>query len=189
MSKKRWIVLASLLVPALPSALYAVSMGGMGGMDIGGMVDKIHIETKTVGTVVFSHTVHGSMFRCDACHPKLFVKKSNSNHVSMKAMERGKSCGACHDGKKAFGVTGDCTTCHAGDILYQEKDAGNVTFSHAVHTGMFGCDTCHPDLFKAARGKNQATMAEMEKGQSCGACHDGSQAFSVAESCESCHQM
>jgi len=30
----------------------------------------------------------------------------------MKAMESGKSCGACHDGKTAFSVKGDCAKCH-----------------------------------------------------------------------------
>jgi c(7)-type cytochrome triheme protein len=182
---RRWFLTVILLIVALPSVLYAIGMGDMGGM--GGMVDKIQIQTQTVGKVVFSHSVHGT--QCNACHPQIFKKKSNSNHVSMKAMERGKSCGACHNGKKAFSVTGDCATCHAGDIVYKDTDAGDVTFSHTAHTGMFGCDECHPDLFKAERGKNKATMEEMENGQSCGACHDGSTAFGVAEDCESCHQM
>jgi c(7)-type cytochrome triheme protein len=30
----------------------------------------------------------------------------------MKQMEKGKSCGACHDGKKAFSVKGECAKCH-----------------------------------------------------------------------------
>jgi c(7)-type cytochrome triheme protein len=54
---------------------------------------------------------------------------------------------------------------------------------------MYGCDECHPDLFKARRGANKATMEDMESGKSCGACHDGDAAFSVAEDCESCHEM
>jgi c(7)-type cytochrome triheme protein len=32
-------------------------------------------------------------------------------------------------------------------------------------------------------------MEEMGEGKSCGACHDGSAAFSVEDNCESCHQM
>ena len=177
-----WFLMFILLMIALPSVLHAVGMG-----DIGGMVDKVYLQTKTVGKVVFSHSVHGT--GCGACHPKLFEKKRSSSPVSMKAMERGKSCGACHNGKKAFSVTGNCTTCHAGDILYKETDAGDVTFSHSFHTEAFGCDACHPDLFKAERGANKATMEEMEKGKSCGACHDGSTAFNVAEACDSCHKM
>lgn len=182
-----WMLIV-LLVVALPAVLPAVEMGGMGGMGgMVGMVDKITMQTKTVGDVVFSHSVHGTA--CNACHPKLFQKKSNSSHVGMKAMERGQSCGACHNGKRAFSVKGDCVTCHAGDILYVEEDAGNVTFPHTAHIALFGCEDCHPDLFKAKRGVNKATMAEMEDGQSCGACHDGSSAFGVAGDCESCHAM
>lgn len=152
-----------------------------------GFVDKIAIETKTVGRVTFSHMVHGAS--CDICHPQIFQKKNNSNHTTMQAMEKGKSCGTCHNGKKAFSVTGNCVTCHAGDILYKVKEPGNVTFPHAAHIEAFGCEECHPVLFKAQRGANRATMAEMEKGKSCGACHDGSKAFNVADACDSCHKM
>ncbi len=107
-------------------------------------------------------------------------------------MGDGESCGACHDGSSAFGVadTGECSKCHAGDILYKDEENGNVTFPHSVHIeALEGCDSCHPDLFKAQRGANKATMEDMEGGASCGACHDGSSAFSVAEDCESCHVM
>jgi c(7)-type cytochrome triheme protein len=185
---KRGFLTVILLIVALPSILHAVGMGEMGGMGgMGVMVDKVTIQTKTVGKVVFSHNVHGTS--CNACHPQLFPKKGNSTHVGMKAMERGRSCGACHNGKKAFSVTGSCAKCHAGDIVYKDTGAGDVTFPHTAHTGMFGCEECHPDLFKAQRGANKATMEEMESGASCGACHDGSTAFGVAEDCESCHQM
>lgn len=176
---KRCFLMVIPLMVALPSALYAVGMGGF--------VDEVYLQTKTVGKVLFTHNIHGT--NCMACHPKVFKKKSNSNHVNMKAMERGKSCGACHNGEKAFSVTGNCTTCHAGDILYKNEDAGNVIFPHATHLENFSCDDCHPDLFRAKRGANKATMEDMESGKSCGACHDGDGAFSVAEDCESCHAM
>jgi len=184
MSRYRLLIVVLLLI-AVPSVLHAVGMGGMGG--VAQMVDKIEIQTKTVGTVVFSHTLHGT--NCSHCHPQVFKKKANSNHVTMQLMERGRSCGRCHNGRIAFSVTENCTKCHAGDIVFKNADAGDVTFPHSVHIDMYGCDTCHPDLFKAQRGANKATMEDMEGGMSCGACHDGSTAFSVAEDCESCHQM
>jgi c(7)-type cytochrome triheme protein len=164
----------------LPAGLHA-------GTGIGDMVFEVKIQAKNVGTVTFDHTKHGA--DCNQCHPKIFKKKNNSNHTTMKAMEKGRSCGACHNGEKAFTVTENCTTCHAGDIVYINPDAGDITFPHAVHIEMFGCEDCHPDLFKARRGANRATMEEMENGASCGACHDGSAAFNVAEDCESCHAM
>ena len=184
---KHWIISLILLIVALPSVLHAIGMGGMG--DIGEMVDKVSLTTKDVGKVVFSHSLHGA--RCNECHPKLFEKKRSSKPVSMKAMEGGASCGACHNGKKAFSVKGDCAKCHGnGDVIYA-TDAGKATFSHEVHTAAFGCDACHPSTFKAQKGANQASMAEMEKGASCGACHDGSTAFSVKDenTCGSCHDM
>ena len=110
---KHWFLILVLLVAFPSSILHAVSMEGMGSSgSIGAMVDKLAIQTKTVGKVVFSHSLHGT--QCNMCHPKLFQKKNNSNHVSMKAMERGKSCGACHNGTKAFSVKEEasCGKCH-----------------------------------------------------------------------------
>ena len=69
------------------------------------------------------------------------------------------------------------------------EDAGNVLFSHEVHADMFGCTDCHGDLFTAGPGNPVRSMADMEEGESCGACHDGDTAFSVAEDCEACHDM
>jgi len=177
-------VISLVLLLGLPACLWAVDMGGMGGM-----VNKIEIQTKTVGKVVFTHSLHGT--HCNACHPKIFVKKNNSNHVSMKAMERGKSCGACHNGKRAFTVKANCTKCHAGDIRYRNAEVGDVVFPHSTHIEMYGCDECHPALFVARQGANRErlTMEAMEGGESCGACHDGSTAFGVADACDSCHQM
>lgn len=163
----------------LPTVLYAV---GMGGMDL-----KVSIPTKTVGKVAFSHAKHGS--NCNGCHPKIFKKKNpRRRNVSMMQMERGRSCGACHNGKKAFSVTENCATCHAGDIFYK-NDEGNVTFPHTAHIENYSCADCHPTLFKPDSRANTATMEDMENGKSCGACHNGDDAFSVAEDCESCHQM
>lgn len=188
---RRWILMVIPLLLGAASTLYAIGMGDMGGMGMTGMmVDKIEIQTKTVGKVAFSHNFHFKRgLQCNACHPKIFKQKNNSNHVSMKEMEKGKSCGACHNGKKAFSVTGNCTTCHAGDILFKVEDPGNVVFPHSVHIETYGCDECHPDLFKAKRGADHMTMEDMENGEFCGACHDGSTAFSVADDCESCHKM
>ena len=176
---KRWFLMIILLIFGLPSILHAVGMGGF--------VDEVYIQTRSVGKVLYGHSKHAT--DCGQCHPKIFKKKKNSNHVNMKAMEKGKSCGACHNGKKAFSVKANCVTCHAGDIFYRVKDPGDVTFPHAAHLESFSCDECHPDLFKAERGANKVMMEEMEEGRSCGACHDGSTAFGVDEDCEACHQM
>ncbi len=150
---------------------------------------EVAMQTEKVGVVAFSHDIHVDMFGCDDCHPDLYRAQRGANPATMDDMENGESCGACHDDATAFGVSGDCTTCHAGDILYPDEDAGDATFPHAAHIDMFGCDDCHPDLYQAQRGANPATMEDMENGESCGACHDGSTAFGVAEDCEACHAM
>ena len=155
--------------------------------------DKEYLETKSVGQVVFSHDLHleavGS--NCETCHNDIFnIVTSKNPSYTMADMQKGKSCGACHNGKKAFDVKKDCTTCHAGDLKWENADAGETQFSHSAHLGMdFGCDACHPDLFKAKHLGQKMTMDAMNKGEFCGACHDGNTAFSVEDACESCHLM
>ena len=64
---------------------------------------------------VFSHWVHQVRYKCYACHPAPFRMKAGANQVSMELIQQGKSCGACHNGKKAWGVTFDtCNRCHVG---------------------------------------------------------------------------
>jgi c(7)-type cytochrome triheme protein len=174
-----------LLMLSLPFTLHAVEIKVPGGTS-SRLAGKINIQTKNVGTVAFSHRIH--RFSCTVCHPKIFIKKRNSNHTSMKDMEEGKSCGACHNGAKAFSVKGDCVKCHADDIPFQDEIIGKTIFPHSGHVEQFGCDECHPGLYKAERGANEkATMKDMENGESCGACHDGSTAFSVKGDCTTCH--
>jgi len=66
------------------------------------------------GDVLFSHETHvgGMTPACTECHDKLYLSKGQHRSVSMKQMQKGKSCGACHNGKKAFSVKGACAKCH-----------------------------------------------------------------------------
>jgi c(7)-type cytochrome triheme protein len=71
------------------------------------------------GVVTFRHGAHvdASQPDCTTCHPKLFpiVKRTASSAapaaIRHADMEKGKSCGSCHDGKSAHGLD-DCGTCH-----------------------------------------------------------------------------
>ncbi|NIQ09808.1 cytochrome C, partial [candidate division KSB1 bacterium] len=65
----------------------------------------VPMKTRNVGEATFSHAVHSEMYDCNECHPSIFIAKANSNIVGMKRMEEGASCGVCHDGETAFGVT------------------------------------------------------------------------------------
>ncbi len=69
------------------------------------------------GKVTFEHVKHlAKGAKCADCHPKLFAMKKGGDKLSMDAMGEGKQCGACHDGKKAFGVmdADKCDSCHKG---------------------------------------------------------------------------
>ena len=66
------------------------------------------------GDTLFSHEAHVAKvgLKCTKCHDKLFSNTKQHKKVTMKEMQRGKSCGACHNGKTAFSVRGDCIKCH-----------------------------------------------------------------------------
>ena len=70
-----------------------------------------------MGKVTFDGKAHADKsVKCADCHskPKLFEMKKGGDKITMAAMNEGKFCGACHDGKKAFSVSApaDCVKCH-----------------------------------------------------------------------------
>lgn len=71
-------------------------------------------------------------------------------------------------------------------------DQGKVVFSHEKHAGKNPkCTDCHVKIFKMTKGQRSTPkMADMEKGQSCGTCHDGKTAFGVKDqaTCSKCHK-
>lgn len=76
---------------------------------------------KTVGrdqAVTFRHATHVEFAagKCVGCHPEPFKMLRPTRATSHEAMDAGRSCGACHDGKKAFATKEEtsCATCHAG---------------------------------------------------------------------------
>jgi len=75
---------------------------------------------KSPGKVTFNHESHVSVkdADCTQCHPRLFRilepgKTADGAPIRHDAMEAKRQCGACHDGKAAFGLK-DCETCHSG---------------------------------------------------------------------------
>ena len=151
-------------------------------------VNDMIFRVKETGPVVFSHVRHLKGMQCNSCHSQLYHTGKNPT-TTMADMEKGKSCGACHNGRKAFAVA-ECVKCHPyRDRVYSIKDAGNVTFSHKFHTGIYGCGECHPKLYKPGKGNQTVSMSGMESMKSCGACHDGKTAFTVKENCARCHNI
>ena len=61
----------------------------------------------------FSHWVHRIRYQCTACHPDEFALRAGATTLTMAAMKQGRSCGACHDARTAFGIA-ECARCHIG---------------------------------------------------------------------------
>ena len=93
------LLLAALLVAG--PALAAVGGG------------EITFPVQDPGKAVFSHEAHvlKAKVGCRECHPKLYLDVARSKRVTMKQMAQGRSCGACHQGKRAFGLDA-CVKCH-----------------------------------------------------------------------------
>ena len=78
-----------------------------------------------------------------------------------------------------------------GDVVMnQYSDAAGmrpVVFPHWFHRVRYSCKACHSDLgIKFKAGGNAITMVKIIDGLYCGACHNGSIAWSV-EQCDLCH--
>lgn len=64
-------------------------------------------------TSIFPHWVHRVRYRCYVCHPAPFEMQLGANAVTMESIKQGKYCGACHNGRTAFGVDfRNCDRCH-----------------------------------------------------------------------------
>lgn len=147
---------------------------------------EIVFNVKQTGPTHFSHKKHMEQYQCSACHAKLYPL-GPKKPVSMAAMQKGKSCGACHNGREAFAVA-KCGKCHpVKEVNFKLAGIGNVKFSHTAHLAKYKCNACHTRTFPLKTGNRPVTMAEMRKAKSCGACHDGSTAFTVRGNCDSCH--
>ena len=70
-----------------------------------------------MGKVTFDGKAHAAKgLKCPDCHtsPKLFEMKKGADKITMAEMNKGKNCGTCHDGKKAFKSSdpANCSKCH-----------------------------------------------------------------------------
>ena len=62
-----------------------------------------------------------------------------------------------------------------------------VIYPHWFHRIRYQCRVCHSELgFEMRAGANDVTMQEITDGKFCGACHNGTIAWS-AENCDLCH--
>lgn len=79
-------------------------------------------------SVVFAHWRHRSRYTCRVCHLELeFSLRSNETEITEKANRDGAYCGACHNGKVAFGVTDkNCVRCHAGTVEGSDEGFASI---------------------------------------------------------------
>ena len=75
-------------------------------------------EKNGVKPVIFSHWLHRAKYTCRVCHVELgFNMELGTTEITEVRNQHGEYCGACHNGKEAFGHTKEnCDRCHTGDI-------------------------------------------------------------------------
>ncbi|GMR05179.1 MAG: hypothetical protein BMS9Abin23_1124 [Thermodesulfobacteriota bacterium] len=104
---------ALLIAGGLLIAVPAAAVTGLGDITISNQSESR--KDAGVGPVIYPHTRHEKIFKCEVCHPKIFVKKRGANKINMKLNMNGKYCGApgCHNSLKAFPLY-ECFKCHQG---------------------------------------------------------------------------
>ncbi len=167
------------------------------------------LYTKPLESVIFSHQDHTKKgTTCATCHSGLFEMEAlhaqNQKDFNMDALYKGKYCGVCHDGKKAFAANTQCARCHLGSgvatpqketpaykmSVHLGKGKTDVVFNHEPHLKKTSCRTCHNVLFKPREGSTAVRMADHGGGKFCFTCHDqkGKKAFSWND-CSRCHKQ
>ncbi|MFN3740314.1 MAG: cytochrome c3 family protein [Thermodesulfovibrionales bacterium] len=76
-------------------------------------------------------------------------------------------------------------------VDYEGGGVGKVVFDGKTHADKGAkCNNCHPALFQMKKGAQKITMADINAGKFCGACHNGTKAFKAgdAANCVKCHK-
>lgn len=102
-----------LVMNCIPTVVLAVTAGKTITWDGGGQ-----------GRVIFEGKEHAEEgYTCNACHPALFQMKKGATAMMMDALNKGRFCGHCHDGRTAFSTSdrNECHECHKA----KKKHRGN----------------------------------------------------------------
>lgn len=91
-------------------------------------------------------------------------------------------------------VGGAMATPPGKTVEYEDTWAGKVIFDGTTHGPDKGmkCPDCHPTLFPMKKApKGTYNMDDMVAGKNCGACHNGTKAFSskTFADCGKCHKQ
>jgi c(7)-type cytochrome triheme protein len=100
----RWLFLLIGLVGMMPPA----------SGEYGDVVLNQRSEREGARPVIFPHWFHRIRYKCNACHTELgFKMRAGANQVLMRDITNGQFCGACHNGRTAWGPE-RCELCHSG---------------------------------------------------------------------------
>jgi c(7)-type cytochrome triheme protein len=88
--------------------------------------------------VFFSHWSHRVKYTCRVCHYELdFEFELNKTEITEEDNRNGIFCGACHNGKEAFGHTAEhCGKCHTGTVAIGRAKFQELALK--VPKGFFG---------------------------------------------------
>ncbi len=99
----------TLVLSLLVSLVVAVSAYAVPGGKI------IEFNSGPAGKVLFDGEKHKTAgATCKECHTDgMFPKmKQGTVKITMEEINAGRLCGVCHNGKRAFGPSGNCARCH-----------------------------------------------------------------------------
>jgi c(7)-type cytochrome triheme protein len=72
-----------------------------------------HGDLVVGGKAIFRHKANDmKKLDCAECHDKVYTDVKHHEKRDMEQIIAGESCGTCHNGKRAFTVTGNCNACH-----------------------------------------------------------------------------
>jgi c(7)-type cytochrome triheme protein len=118
-SKAVWVLLSiALLPPAF--AQEGLRQRALRPHEYGNVVMNNYSEKNNIAPVVFNHWLHRAEYSCRLCHVDLgFAMAAGKTGVMEDDNNRGLYCGACHNGKEAFGprekdqAVKNCDRCHS----------------------------------------------------------------------------
>ena len=112
---EKWLIAGkTATVGLLVTALWAMLPVGIpeAKAEYADVVINNYSDKSKVRPVIFPHWFHRIRYTCKVCHADLgFKLKAGGNEIDMAKIRDGKFCGACHNGKIAWGVE-KCNLCH-----------------------------------------------------------------------------
>jgi len=116
-------LLFSLVTMVIPQKAALAADASLPPDEFGNTIINRISEKNRVKPVAFSHWLHRKKYTCRVCHFELeFNMQHNTTEVTEKANQAGKFCGACHNGRTAFGhEKPHCEKCHNGNRGYGKE--------------------------------------------------------------------